>query len=600
MSLYNVSRYVGHRVWTAVLGLLLVLLASCGGPNPVNIPTPTPPEIQFTTIDLKLPPEALNAPVVGPLPDETILHVGVTFKINQQLLDQLNKKKVQTGENQDLQGLANKLGISDKDYQKIKAFFGVENATLQLNKLHTNLTIDAKAKTFARLLQTHFVIHQLNGRKFYIPAADAPPKLPTFIANQILAITGLDNYSVPPQRAGRMLHSNNVNMNVRKSPAGNCNMPHILTPSLVSHLYGYDQFYKSGYHGEGMTVNLIEIDGLSQSDLQNYLGCVHYQGRLTTVTVGNSTPPPGVEATVDVEMIAGLAPAANIVDYQADTSNIQSFNDFWTLLNDELQQLINDNTRNGGGGSVVSISLGAPEAALTQANVAAIDQSLTILTKAEHMTVFIASGDCGAFGFGGFVKDAYGKLAVSYPASDPWTVAVGGTTPVVDQNTNTISEVVWSDGSNHNVCKHQWGSGGGLSQVFKRPSWQSGQVVQNKFANGARQMPDISAFADFLACYIQGHWGDCGGTSFATPIWASGMVLVNQALIRQARLFFFGPSLFYAVAQIGASNKLHPYFDVTRGNNLFYPATPEWDFATGFGSPNLPVFFNILLAAAKQ
>jgi hypothetical protein len=56
-------------------------------------------------------------------------------------------------------------------------------------------------------VQTHFALHKLNGRTFYTPVADAPPKLPTFIANAVLVITGLDSYS-PPPRAGlaRQLH----------------------------------------------------------------------------------------------------------------------------------------------------------------------------------------------------------------------------------------------------------------------------------------------------------------------------------------------------------------------------------------------------------
>src|SRR5579859_4649160 len=58
---------------------LFILLVGCGGPNPVTIATPTPtaalPTLTWTTFDLHLPQAALNAPVVGPLSDDTILHV---------------------------------------------------------------------------------------------------------------------------------------------------------------------------------------------------------------------------------------------------------------------------------------------------------------------------------------------------------------------------------------------------------------------------------------------------------------------------------------------------------------------------------------------
>jgi kumamolisin len=49
-----------------------------------------------------------------------------------------------------------------------------------------------------------------------------------------------------------------------------------------------------------------------------------------------------------------------------------------------------------------------------------------------------------------------------------------------------------------------------------------------------------------------------------------------------------GPQLYYAVADEKAGG--NAYFDVTSGDNLYYPATPGWDFATGLGTPNLANF----------
>jgi len=576
------------NTWTGIiwLVLLLVLLASCGGTSPVTTPTPTLPSLlQFTTFDLHLPAAALSAPIVGPLPDDTSLHVNITFKANQQVLDQLNQKKVPKGQNQNLPDLANKLGISDSEYQQLQAFFGVEHASLNLNKLHTDLTVDAKARSFARLFQVKFLLHTLNGRTFYAP--DRNPQVPTFIANRILAITGLDSYSLPPRTGSLARHFNLKAAGVRKSSAADCNPGQdTLSWKDVARLYGYDQLYKLGYHGEGMTINLVEIDGVDKAGVQNYANCVGYKGKLKVVDL-NTPPSPDVESTLDIEMIMGLAPAANIVDYETGVNT-------FTLINDELQRIINDNARNTSSGSIVSISLGIYEAALTQGDIASLDQSLKILTQAEHMTIFIASGDCGAFDDG-----TYGDLSVDFPPSDPWAVAVGGTMPVFDQQTNTINEVVWSDGSDRSKCTNQWGSGGGLSQVFKRPSWENGPGVQNKYSNGMRQMPDVSAFALGLAGYFQGQWGSFGGTSFATPIWASGMALVNEGLIQLTQSFFYSPDLFYQVARDGPSYHLQPYFDVTQGDNLHYHATPGWDFATGLGTPDLPDFFKTLLAETK-
>ena len=204
------------------------------------------------------------------------------------------------------------------------------------------------------------------------------------------------------------------------------------------------------------------------------------------------------------------------------------------------------------------------------------------------MRVFIASGDCGAFTDG-----IYRSLSVSFPASDPWATSVGGTILNIDGGQNRMSEVVWADGSNPFQCKNNWGSGGGNSQLYARPIWQNAAGVNNQFSGGNhRQIPDISAVAYDLAVYFQGQWGAVGGTSAAAPIWAAGLALMNEGLLQQVGKFIASPDLFYMVAD--NANGMHPYYDVTRGNNLYYPATPGWDYASGLGTPNLGDFYQVL------
>src|SRR5207253_1374743 len=100
------------------------------------------------------------------------------------------------------------------------------------------------------------------------------------------------------------------------------------------------------------------------------------------------------------------------------------------------------------------------------------------------MTVFVASGDCGAF-----TDRKFHSLSVAFPASDPWSTAVGGTVLSVDNSGNRANEAVWSNGSNPFTCKNRWGSGGGLSVAYQRPSWQDASGVQNQYSNGHRQLP---------------------------------------------------------------------------------------------------------------
>ena len=89
-------------------------------------------------------------------------------------------------------------------------------------------------------------------------------------------------------------------------------------------------------------------------------------------------------------------------------------------------------------------------------------------------------------------------------------------------------------------------------------------------------------------------WEATGGTSAATPIWASGMALVEQALVTNTKQFVYGPDLYYIVAN--NASKYKPFFDVVSGNNLYYTATPYWDDATGWGAPDMVNFYNAVVS----
>jgi kumamolisin len=583
MSLLSkLGRAMSGRTLLGLLGLVLLLapLASCNG---ASVSTPTP--LQITTLDLGIPAAALSSPITGTLPNNTPMHMRITFKMNQSVLNQMQNQKIQPGQSSNLERFANKVGISDATYQNIKQFFSPAGIALKLNKLRTHLAIDAKAGTIAKVLQTSFVVHSYQGRTFFAPKT--LPKAPRALTDSIQVITGLDNYSSKPQHSFTMQLSGKTNANKQSAP--DCSpLQNTLLPRDVAGAYGYSQLWQQGLNGENMTVNLVEIDGSYRSDVQNYLNCINFKGHVSTVNVDGRPSDALGESTLDIQMVAGLARSANIVVYQTDGN---ASDDVWTNVNDMLQQISDDNVNNGSSGQVVSVSLGAAEQEMSSNDAMAIDSSIQQLMKAEHMTVLIASGDCGAF-----TTRRYGQLSVSFPASDPWATAVGGTILQINNNQTRGREIAWSDGSNQQKCTNQWGSGGGNSAAFTRQSWQNAQGVQNRYSAGRRQLPDISAVAYALAVYFKGQWGAVGGTSAAAPIWAAGLALVNEGTIKQSRRFSYGPAMFYDVANRGSGAQ--PYFDVTAGNNLYYPATPGWDFATGLGTPNLPAFYQTVSSGA--
>src|SRR2546427_2064216 len=228
----NRAKLVHLSALLLTLFFSLALLVSCDQAAPP----------QYTSLNLGIPAAALQSPVKGPLPNATELHVGVTFKIDPRLLGQADHQKLQPGQRSNLEVLANRLGIDDATYQKIKQFFHPQGIVLSLSKLRTHLSVQAQASTLAKVLQTKFVIHQYKGRTFYAPAT--PPKVPAFLANSIDAITGLDNYSKPPRHALDITYPQASHISQRG--AQDCSPDdQTLFPSDVATAYGYNTVAKT-------------------------------------------------------------------------------------------------------------------------------------------------------------------------------------------------------------------------------------------------------------------------------------------------------------------------------------------------------------------
>lgn len=573
-----------HKV-AAVVTALAVAASGCGGGGLKKKPPALSGET--TTLNLGLPQQALDAPVTGDVPADQILHVNVVLKVSDATLNQLGAKfKSASPSSGDL---AKKIGVSDADLKKLEDYFAGGNIQVKSSKTKTAVSFDAKAGVVAQLMQTKFVDHKLNGRTYYTPDPAHMPKVPKEVAGYILAVTGLDDYSTPMTKGGAPAIAQTPATFKAASGCPNfATHPEAATAAKVASSYGVSRFWQQGWHGEGMTVNLIEMDGYNPQDVQGYLACTGSHIQLQNVDLG-SPPKAEGETNLDIAMIAGLAPGVKVVDYQQDGATAGS----WGAMYQALQALIDANSQNTHSGDVVSISMGAPEGFLSQDVFSAINQQLRIITQALHMTVFVSSGDCGAFSDGAY----NGKPDVQFPASSPWVVSVGGTRMAFSGK--GFDEKVWSDRSNLAKCQNAWGSGGGVSKAFPRPQFQTGSGTENQYTTGYRQLPDVSAAAINLPVLFQGRWLAFGGTSAAAPIWAAGMSLMNQGLIAKTRGFYYGPDTLYFVANHPAQGK-KPFHDVVAGDNLYYQATPGWDNASGWGSPAWPDIFGTLLTAPES
>ena len=127
-----------------------------------------------------------------------------------------------------------------------------------------------------------------------------------------------------------------------------------------------------------------------------------------------------------------------------------------------ITRLCNDKVKR----TIVSISWGLCEAYSGAAELQTLD---TIFKQgaAQGISFFAAAGDSGAYDCGD------GNLGVDSPASDPYVTGVGGTNLQLNAGAYG-SESVWSNPSDTQRSPNGAGGGGGVSNTFAQPSWQTG------------------------------------------------------------------------------------------------------------------------------
>jgi len=190
---------------------------------------------------------------------------------------------------------------------------------------------------------------------------------------------------------------------------------------------------------------------------------------------------------------------------------------------------------------------------------------------AQGQNFFAASGDAST----------WSRRNEAWPADDANVVSVGGTDLVTSGAGGPwSSETAWVD------------SGGGISpDRIAIPSYQKLSGVINSTNKGSttlRNGPDVAANANFTF-YTCANQTTClantfGGTSFAAPMWAGFIALVNQQLASQGKstIGFLNPTIYSENVTSAYSTGFH---DITSGKSGSFSATTGYDLVTGWGSP---------------
>jgi subtilase family serine protease len=388
------------------------------------------------------------------------------------------------------------------------------------------------------------------------------------------------------------------------------------TPDQLRDAYNLSALYARGATGKGETIMIVDAFGSPtiKADLAAFDGQFGYPAppKFTVIAPAGAIPkfnPKNSqmvgwagETTLDVEYAHALAPGANILLVETPASETEGVAGFPQIVAAEEYALSHYKV------GVISQSFAATEETFTGYSQIAPLRAAYTDAESHRVTVLAGTGDAGAANFENDGVTYYRHRVTAWPATDPLVTAVGGTQ--LEQNGDgSYTSVAWNDTYNKTFTKVWTGStrpspystGGGASEFFARPSYQSGV----KGITGAdRGVPDISmsgacnGAVDVYSSYTTKGWSLACGTSEATPEFAAIVAIADQIAGRS--LGVINATLYKLYAQHAAG-----IVDVTSGNNTvaFYPkgsksavtvkgysAGKGYDLATGVGTLNAMQF----------
>ena len=362
-----------------------------------------------------------------------------------------------------------------------------------------------------------------------------------------------------------------------------------LSPETLLRAYEVEPLAKRGFTGKGVTVVVFAFDGFDQADLDMFADTFALP-RFTPEIVGGMATERTGEATMDLEAVHAIAPDARtvLVNARPTVEGPGAYQKIAAMMDDAESHYP---------GAVWSFSIGwGCDRLITAADLAPVRAALTAANKAGT-TAFNASGDLAGLECKGgddwSSPPGPDQIGLDSVASLPEMTAVGGTRLSTDEGGNWLAEQAWYD------VPLVLGSGGGVSSLFARPTWQQDLYVGR--GEGRRLSPDVSAVSDpstgvkfvFRQAIFSG-----GGTSMAAPLWAGMAAVLNQYLVANGGrpLGDINP-LLYEVAQ-GA--KLPGFRYVARGANAVDRSIAGYDLVTGLGTPRLSNLAQNLLAIQRS
>ena len=445
-------------------------------------------------------------------------------------------------------------GPTEQDYDAVVSWAETNGFTVvgtSRNRLNLDVTGSVATIETAFHVNMGLYQHPTENRTFYAPDREPTANLPF----PLWHISGLDNYSIPHPlfvKKSDYAKANGIAPEtvVSQATTGSCPDQSFCGSDMRAAYYE-----GTALTGSGQSLGLLEYVGTDLADLDTYYTNAGQTLPLTPTLVSTDGTPASctypscddTEQTIDMTQALGMAPGLSSLVMYVGSVDTAIFNAMATAspLNAQLSSSWTWFPADPG-----------------------TDNPYFEEFAAQGQNLFQASGDGGK----------WTSSSEIWPADSVYLTSVGGT----DLET-TGPAGLWSS-------ETAWVDGGGISPDKSAiPFWQTTTASGcSNCSNSYRNGPDVSANANFTF-YVCADQTTCtanlyGGTSFAAPMWAGYLALVNQQAVADAKptLGSINPALY----DIGLSSSYDTDFhDITSGNNG-YAATTGYDLATGWGSPN--------------
>ncbi|MCT9077211.1 S53 family peptidase [Streptomyces fulvoviolaceus] len=381
----------------------------------------------------------------------------------------------------------------------------------------------------------------------YESACDATPKK-GYAACNALRVTGGTTAYMEKQAALKGVTPKTI------KPDASSATPTGYGPTDLQSAYGLTSAASS--NGSGETVAIVDAydDPNAAADLATYRSyyglsaCTVASGCFKKVSqTGSTSSLPTAdsgwagEISLDLDMVSAIAPNANILLVEADSSSME---DLGTAVNEAVKL----------GAKFVSNSYGGDE----ESSDSTYDSSYF---NHPGVAITVSAGD-----------SAYGA---EYPAASKYVTSVGGTKLSTSSNSRGWTESVWKTSSTE-------GTGSGCSSYDAKPSWQTDTGCTKRMISDVSAVADPATGVSVYDSYGSDGtgWNTYGGTSASSPIIASVYALGGTPGSSD-----YPAQYPYNAAGTSALN------DVTSGNNgtcstsYYCTAGTGYDGPTGWGTP---------------